>query len=157
MSTPTAIYRHWQNHILLYVGISRDPKARYKQHMAYSVWADQITNVDVFWLPSREAAMDAEREAIAAEGPLFNGGPRMYLETGDALRDWMARNRINQQQIADKHGITQATVSRMISGKCLVSLRFAASIEDWSKGEVPVRYWLYGVTADGKPQSEATA
>lgn len=149
MKTPTAIYRHWQGERLLYIGITGNPKQRLEQHKAKSVWAGQITRVDVQWLASRDDAIAAERDAIKAENPLFNGGERSYRATGDALRDWMSANRIVQHDIANQFGIKQSTVSRMIAGRARVSLRFAAFIEDWSEGAVPMRYWIFGATAEG--------
>jgi hypothetical protein len=69
-----ALYRHFDaDGILLYVGISRDPGVRRRTHHRRSAWTEFAARETVEWLPDRETAERAEREAIVAERPLFNG------------------------------------------------------------------------------------
>ena len=150
MSAPVALYRQFDAaDRLLYIGITNNPKRRLWEHKCRAVWAEQIARVDVVWLRSREEAAQAEREAIAAEAPIFNGGAMQAQgPTGDALRDWMTSTGMTQSDIAEAYGISQATLSKMMTGKARTSLRFAVWIEDLSEGAVPVRYWMFGATAE---------
>lgn len=69
-----ALYRHWDaDGVLLYVGISADPRVRRRTHERHSVWTEFAVREEVEWHPDRQAAEVAERDAIVAEKPLFNG------------------------------------------------------------------------------------
>lgn len=73
MNERTAIYRCFDgDDELLYVGISKDPGARWEQHKVHSPWSKQVAMRTVEWLDTRQAAMQAERKAIYAEGPRYN-------------------------------------------------------------------------------------
>lgn len=68
-----ALYRFWDaDGALLYIGISLDPGKRWKQHRDDKPWWSEVAKVTVEPHPSRPAAMDAERAAIAAERPRYN-------------------------------------------------------------------------------------
>jgi len=148
--TAAAVYRHFDaDGLLLYVGVTNNPKRRLHEHKCRAVWADQIDQVSVKWYPDREIALARELEAISEENPIFNGGERAELiVTGDAFRDWMAREGLTQEELAKATGMARSTISQMITGKRRTPLRFAAIIEDWSHGEVPCRYWMFGATAE---------
>lgn len=148
--SPTALYRHFDaDGVLLYVGITGNPKRRLYEHKCRSRWAEQIDRVTVKWMPDLATARDAERIAIAKEGPLFNGGEGPRIEpTGDALRDWMAASGITQEEIARQYGVTRSTASKIINGHSKAPLHFVLFIEDWSDGEVPPRYWLFGANLE---------
>lgn len=67
------LYRHFDAQgRLLYVGISVNVAYRLMQHMQGSPWADEIRSITVEIFETREAAMKAEREAVARENPLHN-------------------------------------------------------------------------------------
>lgn len=154
--TRTALYRHYDaDGQLLYVGITNDPKRRLYEHKCRAIWSDQIANVTVKWMPSRPDAEEAERQAIATESPVFNGGERVYQETGDAFKDWMALEGLSQEDIAAKFEISRTTISEILNGKRKASLRFAVFIEDISNGAVPVRYWMFGKTLQKRAVLEA--
>lgn len=143
-----AVYRHLDaDGDLLYVGVTNNPKRRIAEHKCRAVWADQFETVAVKWYKTRDEAIAVEAATIAEEGPTFNGGLRTYEKTGDAFTDWMAASGENQTTISEAHGISQATLSRMVTGKSRVPLLFAANIETYSKGAVPMRYWVKGATA----------
>lgn len=73
MNERTALYRHFAaDGTLLYVGISLCAVGRLAQHRAEKPWYDQISRVDVEWLPTREQAIAAEKYAIQVERPLHN-------------------------------------------------------------------------------------
>lgn len=69
-----ALYRHFdRDGVLLYVGVSQDPKIRRQSHSRHAVWHEFASREEVTWLDDRDAALEAEREAIRTESPLFNG------------------------------------------------------------------------------------
>jgi predicted GIY-YIG superfamily endonuclease len=69
----TSLYRHFDAEgSLLYVGISLSWPARTKAHAHGSRWFDMVAKVEIERFDTREAALDAEREAIKREKPKFN-------------------------------------------------------------------------------------
>lgn len=69
----THLYRHFDARgNLLYVGISLSAVSRLGEHKAVSHWFDEIATVTVQPYPTREAALEAERLAIANENPAHN-------------------------------------------------------------------------------------
>lgn len=82
--TPHFLYRLFdRTDTLLYIGITNDPKARFKWHRKNQPWwcdVDQTkTRVDYF--PSREAVLKAEAEAIREELPLYNDQHNLTVDT----------------------------------------------------------------------------
>lgn len=68
----TALYRFYDaDEQLLYIGIAYDPNLRRHQHSKAS-WRDLVAKQVIEWHPTRDAAAEAERTAIAAELPLHN-------------------------------------------------------------------------------------
>ena len=69
----TALYRHYgDNDLLLYVGISLSATTRLAQHCAASPWGEDIKRVSIEYFDTRKLAMEAERNAVIFERPLFN-------------------------------------------------------------------------------------
>ena len=68
----TALYRFYDSDDeLLYVGISKDPTARWEQHRVKPWWRDVTMRV-IEWHDDRATAEHAERKAIQTEGPRHN-------------------------------------------------------------------------------------
>jgi predicted GIY-YIG superfamily endonuclease len=68
----TAVYRFYGvSGTLLYVGICDKPMQRWSQHTKKSWWND-VHRFRLVWFPSRDEAVEAEREAIIAEKPIHN-------------------------------------------------------------------------------------
>ena len=68
----TALYRFYDvDEQLLYIGIAYDPNLRRHQH-SKAPWRDLVAKQVIEWHPTRDAAAEAERTAIAAELPLHN-------------------------------------------------------------------------------------
>jgi hypothetical protein len=67
-----AIYRMFdgQGH-LLYIGVTGDVGKRFGQHLDRR-WFPLVERITLEWLPSRAAALVAERRAIVAEHPRYN-------------------------------------------------------------------------------------
>lgn len=71
--SPTNLYRHRDSAgNLLYVGISLSAVERLKQHMVASGWSSEIATVEIARYPTRMDALNAERDAIQKEDPLWN-------------------------------------------------------------------------------------
>lgn len=73
-SEPHALYRFYgAGGTLLYVGITNSIPVRLKAHNKDKPWWLGVTNITVEHYPDRRAVLEAERRAIAAERPLYNG------------------------------------------------------------------------------------
>lgn len=73
MSDRTFLYRHFAaDGALLYVGISLSWPARTKTHSREKDWFGDVAQVTIQQFATRQAAIDAEREAIRREKPRFN-------------------------------------------------------------------------------------
>lgn len=69
----TCLYRHFDaDGSLLYVGISLSWPERTKAHAQKSRWFSHVAEVKIERFPTRQEALDAEREAIRREHPKFN-------------------------------------------------------------------------------------
>ncbi len=70
---PTALYRFYDvSPRLLYVGVTDSPAVLWGQHAATSPWWPEVAIKTIEWYPTRQAALDAEDAAIAAENPVHN-------------------------------------------------------------------------------------
>jgi hypothetical protein len=69
----TALYRVFgEADLLLYIGISKDFGARWKQHARRQPWWPEKRRMTTQWFGSRPEAEEAETAAIKAEGPKYN-------------------------------------------------------------------------------------
>lgn len=69
----TAVYRFYDAaDALLYIGICDEPLKRWYTHAVDKSWWPEVVRFRVAWFPSRDEAIEAEREAIIAEKPLHN-------------------------------------------------------------------------------------
>jgi hypothetical protein len=68
----TALYRHFDGDVLLYVGIALAPVSRLSAHWSVSHWMHRVTRIDVAWHDTRADAEAAEIQAIRDEAPLYN-------------------------------------------------------------------------------------
>jgi predicted GIY-YIG superfamily endonuclease len=73
MPETTSLYRFYRaDRTLLYVGITRTLLTRLKQHSGDKEWFTEVRDITVEHLPSRDAALAAEKSAIVREQPLYN-------------------------------------------------------------------------------------
>lgn len=85
----TALYRHFDaDGVLLYVGIADRPTSRTRNHARDSEWAIFAATADMEWFPDRGTALEAERDAIRAEMPIFNW---VHNDSGrrDRVKDYL--------------------------------------------------------------------
>lgn len=69
----TAIYRLWNaEDALIYIGIAKNPAARFAKHAERSHWWPEVASIQIDWAPTRDEALSIEREAIRAEKPRYN-------------------------------------------------------------------------------------
>jgi len=74
----TALYRLYGAHDrLLYVGITNNPTVRWASHSATQPWWHLVVRKDVEWFDSRSEALIAEKKAVTAEGPVYDGTFRL--------------------------------------------------------------------------------
>lgn len=73
MSRKHFLYRHYnENGMLLYVGISLNYLNRTQEHKNNSDWFQEIKNITLEEHPTRQEAIQAEKDAIRNEEPLYN-------------------------------------------------------------------------------------
>jgi len=140
----TAVYRHYNaDGELLYVGMSANPTRRLSEHNSRSGRRNEVARVDIDWFDSKEAAAAVEAQAVRELKPRDNAvGPRFQKQskTDSYLSQYLIGHKITQSEFAAQIGVTQATVSRLCSGKT-PSLRLAAKIHDATAGAVPFETW----------------
>jgi predicted GIY-YIG superfamily endonuclease len=87
----TTLYRLFDAEgALLYVGISQYPKDRLKQHRASKAWWSLVARTTTETHPTRAAAEEAERVAIAREEPRYNIAHvgRPYTSLAEVIEQW---------------------------------------------------------------------
>ncbi len=68
-----AVYRLFEKGgRLLYVGISKDPLARWQEHIGSRSWWRRVSEYEIDWYPNRSEARAVERSAIVDEVPVYN-------------------------------------------------------------------------------------
>jgi hypothetical protein len=73
MDVPHVLYRMFnRDGVLLYVGITNNPKGRFRTHSESQPWWSEVVNITLEHLPSRLHLQAAESNAIKNEGPLYN-------------------------------------------------------------------------------------
>jgi len=101
----TALYRFYDSsERLLYVGVTRDPEARFGAHSREKAWWPEVTRKDITWLASRDEAAIAEIEAIRTERPRYNKhdrrAPALLTEHGCKFPDATVTDWVSFAQIA---------------------------------------------------------
>lgn len=71
--TDHVLYRMFdKSNVLLYVGITNNPKGRFTAHSKSQPWWSEVSTISVHTLGSRSELEAAERAAIRAEHPRYN-------------------------------------------------------------------------------------
>lgn len=70
----SALYRLYDSEgVLLYVGISRYPDERFKEHAGDKLWWHHVARKEITWHDNRVEALSSEAAAMKNERPLYNG------------------------------------------------------------------------------------
>lgn len=126
----SAVYRVFgDDQRLLYIGSTERPRQRWHEHRSRTAWWPLAWVYSLTWLPTREAAYEAEAAAIRTERPIFNQDwqprpipvPRMTpdpveevrqvtdaLDAVDRIEDPEERVRARNQVLADQLKRSQA-------------------------------------------------
>jgi predicted GIY-YIG superfamily endonuclease len=133
---PTALYRVWgKADLLLYIGISKDFGARWKQHAKQQPWWDEMKRLTADeWFDSRDKAETAETAAIRAENPKYNIAKTQQptQPTWDSLSLW-----VGDGDLADQ-------IRRIATGPCQNSALVRLMVVALFKGyrQLPVGHEL---------------
>lgn len=63
------------------------------------------------------------------------------------LRDYIQTNRVRQKDLAARLGVTQATVSRLVTGAAKPSVELAAAIKRETDGAVGFEVWVTSLSS----------
>lgn len=96
MTTRTAVYKHFHEGTLQYVGVTSDPARRLGQHIQAGKWL--IDEVSLTWFASRAEAEQVERDLIRKFAPVQN--------------DMLKRRDLTAAKFSPKRGETQTTPMR---------------------------------------------
>jgi predicted GIY-YIG superfamily endonuclease len=145
---PTALYRLYDaNDVLLYLGITFSPRARWEQHRREKTWAHLVTRRTVEWYPDRPSALAAEAAATAAEKPLHDyswrhrqeqekpewrdpEGQQVVMDgVTTAIRngEYVAGDLLRMGAVGEQYGVAKATASyamRKLADRGLLKLRY---------------------------------
>jgi transcriptional regulator with XRE-family HTH domain len=113
---PTAVYRFFDaDSRLLYVGITCNPKMRFRDHQRLSHWWPDQQSVTVDWKDTRGEALEEEAAAILAEDPLHN----VIGATTPPARPALPRTPVHRRPewVAEVAGQVRAEIARRSSKK----------------------------------------
>lgn len=113
----TALYRCFDaDEELLYIGISKDPGARWEQHRKSSPWSRHVALRTVEWFDDRTSAERAECKAIVAEGPRYNVHHNQR-PADPAVVEALAAPKRSHRTLADLYpdGISNAQARRLVT------------------------------------------
>ncbi|MBB4893527.1 excinuclease UvrABC nuclease subunit [Streptomyces olivoverticillatus] len=72
-ASESAVYRLFDSTgQVLYIGMSRNPMARWGIHAEQHSWWPRVATYELAWYPTRQEAEAAEKAAIKAESPTCN-------------------------------------------------------------------------------------
>lgn len=137
------LYRHYDEAgTLLYVGISLCALTRLTQHRETAEWFSSIRTVKIERLASREAAVLAERDAIAKEAPLYNlkrpegarARPALQSELDLIARITHFKPMYSVREAADVLNLGQSVLRQYMADRELAYLDVP-----WRKGTKPRR------------------
>jgi prevent-host-death family protein len=96
----TALYRLYDEaDVLLYIGISHQPDARFEQHSKKKEWWPQVARREIQWFDDRPSAATAEAAAIRSEDPEHNGTYSPRREPS-SIRDVVAADGIREVSLS---------------------------------------------------------
>lgn len=100
-----ALYKHFDKKgVLLYVGVTKNPKKRNYTHLSSSFWCRHIDHIKIVeWYPDFASAHIAEKEAIRTELPIFNS---RYAPpgAGERMLAYLNANRARIARLPEQRG-----------------------------------------------------
>jgi predicted GIY-YIG superfamily endonuclease len=110
----TFLYRLYDSEDqLIYVGVSKSAVRRLEQHLRDKPWADQIARQTAQAYPSRDAAIEAERQAIQKEKPKKN---ILHNKTPEA--DLLDRAKFLWRHMTESERAEAIQLARTLSAAC---------------------------------------
>lgn len=148
-ASKTAVYKHVSaDGVVLYVGCSANPFARYGTHLSTSAWAHDVAKIEIEWFPDREMALAAEDRAICQLKPRFNSSLRIRparkwpANVGHKfLCDWLEWVGLSHSEFALATGINRQLVKKMACEVSHPRNKTATKIEVFTAGYVPCNVW----------------
>ncbi|MCX4444739.1 DUF6225 family protein [Streptomyces albidoflavus] len=146
----TALYRLYDaNDVLLYLGISYDPDARWELHLIDKHWTHQVVRRTTEWYPTRSAALAAEADATAAEKPRHDSSWRKTREGDRPMwRDPDGRQRVIEGLVSEieqgQHWQGQVLMSGAVAKRFHVSRPTASSAMEELQKRGLLKYHHYG-------------
>jgi predicted GIY-YIG superfamily endonuclease len=113
VDVPTAVYRLYagaNDQQPLYIGVAKNPEARWAQHRKSKPWWAEVERKTVEWHPTRLAALTAEAGAIRDEMPVYN----LATPAPDDPLHWPPPNWSELQA----EGVRQARAARAEASLC---------------------------------------
>ncbi len=109
MARDHALYRFYDHAgELLYIGITRDPAARWSQHSGDKPWWHRVQRITIQAMPDRASALAAERIAIKAENPRYNVVHREQLAAAPgSIADEKAQRILKRWNLINREWIYQ--------------------------------------------------
>lgn len=132
----TAVYRLLDAQgALLYVGISRRPEHRLRQHAKEKEWWPEVDWARVQWCPIRAQAVLFEQRAIEEESPRFNEriipeGLPMAPGTNVSWEAYAAHWRMNREYSDAHKKLRKAVLAELDKG---TDIDLIARSVDWSR------------------------
>lgn len=158
---PTAVYRFYDGlGRLLYVGITFDLGARFKQHERKATWWGQQRSVRIIWRDTRSEAAAEERVAIRDEKPLHNiAGKRVRpIRSGRVradpakreaiareVRGELARYRTPRREVRALLGLSNQSIGQRMSGRIPFRIEELEAIADML--DLPVSVFTHAAVA----------
>ena len=119
----TALYRLFGDEdILLYIGITDKFGTRWQQHARLQPWWPEVRRQTVEWHPDRDAAEDAEEEAIRTERPRYNvthnweSTERCASSQDARTREVAVRHGAVFRKLRRENGLSQAALAELMVG-----------------------------------------
>ena len=138
---PTSLYRFYDaEDRLLYVGVTSVGPSRWSDHERNREWWAKVVRTVVEHFPDRATALDAEREAVVVEQPIYNTVHRVPPRP---------------RAVAGKRKAGTGGINQMGDGRWRVHVREDGRHRQWSiRTEAAARLMLAAVEARYLPRAD---
>ena len=123
----TALYRLYDStEALLYVGVTGDPRRRFRQHERDKPWWPQVATRDIEWFPDKRSALDTERDTVRNDAPRYNQRGTIWFppELGDctAEMETISGLKVNTAELLDRVASTGKPIVITVQGRAVAAL-----------------------------------